>query len=57
MYGFTSKSLGLGMWAEWIDEPDLGPDELQDPGAAFIVFRPGYYEEEQARMVAAGLIP
>lgn len=55
--GFTSKSLGLGMWADWIDEPDLESDELLAPGAAFIIFRPGYYEEEQARMVAAGLVP
>ena len=55
--GFTSKALGLGMWADWIDEPDLEPDELQDPGMSFIIFRPGYYEEEEARMVAAGLIP
>src|SRR5262249_47192596 len=56
-HGFTSKLLGLGMWADWIDEPDLTPDELQDPAQAFIVFRPGYYEEDNARMVAAGLIP
>jgi len=55
--GFTSKSLGLGMWAEWIDESDLEPDELLDPGMSFIIFRPGYYEEEHARKVAAGLVP
>jgi hypothetical protein len=45
------------MWADWIDEPDLESDELLAPGAAFIIFRPGYYDEEQARMVAAGLVP
>jgi hypothetical protein len=55
--GFTSKALGLGMWADWIDEPDLEPDELRDAGAAFIIFRPGYYEEEQARLAASGLLP
>jgi hypothetical protein len=55
--GFTSKALGLGMWADWIDESDLEPDELLDPGMSFIIFRPGYYEEEHARMVAAGLVP
>jgi hypothetical protein len=55
--GFTSKVLGLGMWADWIDEPDLEPNELLDPGMAFIIFRPGYYEEEQARMVAAASVP
>ena len=56
-HGFTSKLLGLGMWADWIDEPDLTPDELQDPAQSFIIFRPGYYEEEQARLRAAGLVP
>jgi hypothetical protein len=55
--GFISHVLGLGMWADWIDEPDLEPDELLNPGMSFIIFRPGYYEEEQARMVAAGLLP
>lgn len=55
--GFTSKALGLGMWADWIDEPDLEPDMLLDPGMSFIIFRPGYYEEEQARLVASGLLP
>jgi hypothetical protein len=55
--GFTSKALGLGMWADWIDEPDLEPDELRDAGASFIIFRPGYYEEEQARLVASGVLP
>ena len=55
--GFTSKALGLGMWADWIDERDLEPDELLDPGMSFIIFRPGYFEEEHARMVAAGLLP
>lgn len=56
-YGFTSRLLGLNMWADWIDTPDLEPDELQDPALSFLVFRPGYYEEEQARMIRAGLIP
>jgi hypothetical protein len=55
--GFTSKALGLGMWVDWVVESDLEPDELLDPGMSFIIFRPGYYEEEQARMVAAGLVP
>ena len=55
--GFISKALGLGMWADWIDVPDLAPDELQEPALSFIIFRPGYYEEERARKVAAGLIP
>lgn len=55
--GFTSKALGLGMWADWIDEPDLESDELRDAGGAFIIFRPGYYEEEQARLVTSGLLP
>jgi hypothetical protein len=54
--GFDSRALGLGMWADWIDEPDLEPEMLLDPGMSFIIFRPGYYEEEQARMVAAGLV-
>jgi hypothetical protein len=56
-HGFTSKVLGLGMWADWIDVPDLAPEELQEPAMSFIIFRPGYYEEEQARLAAAGLIP
>ena len=55
--GFTSKALGLEMWADWIDESDLEPEMLVDSGMSFIIFRPGYYEEEQARMVAAGLVP
>lgn len=55
--GFISKALGLGMWVDWVVESDLEPDELLDPGMSFIIFRPGYYEEEQARMVASGLIP
>ncbi len=55
--GFNSKALGLGMWADWIDEPDLEPEMELDPGMSFIIFRPGYYEEEQARMEAAGLVP
>ena len=54
--GFLSKALGLGMWVDWVVESDLEPDELLDPGMSFIIFRPGYYEEEQARMVAAGLM-
>ena len=45
------------MGADWIDEPDLELDELEEPAQGFIVFRPGYYEEEHARMVATGLIP
>jgi hypothetical protein len=56
-FGFTSKALGLGMSADWIDEPDLDTDLLKEPASVFIVFRPGYYEEESARMVAAGLVP
>ncbi|MEO7592258.1 MAG: hypothetical protein ABI134_13670 [Byssovorax sp.] len=55
--GFTSKALGLEMWADWIDEPELEPDMLLDPGMSFLIFRPGYYEEEQARMAASGLLP
>jgi hypothetical protein len=55
--GFTSKALGLGMWVDWVVESDLEPDELQDPGMSFIIFRPGYYEEEHERMVASGLLP
>jgi hypothetical protein len=55
--GFTSKVLGLGMWADWIDETDLSASELAEPGASFIAFRPDYYEQERARMVAAGLLP
>src|SRR5262245_2525310 len=55
--GFTSKVLGLGMCADWIDESDLSSSELAEPGASFIVFRPGYHEQEHARMVAAGLVP
>ena len=54
--GFTSKLLGLGMWADWIDEAELDADELQDPAASFIIFRHGYYEEERARLASAGLI-
>lgn len=55
--GFTSKALGLGMWADWVDEPDLEPEMLLDPGMSFLIFRPGYSEEEHERMVASGLIP
>jgi hypothetical protein len=42
--GFLSKALGLYMFADWIDEPDLDPDELQQPGQAFVVFQPSYYD-------------
>jgi hypothetical protein len=55
--GFTSKALGLGMWVDWVVESDLEPDELLDPAMSFIIFRPGYYEEEHERLVAAGLLP
>lgn len=55
--GFTSKALGLTMGADWIDEPDLGPDELSDPAEGFVIFRPGYWEQERARIAAAGLLP
>jgi hypothetical protein len=54
--GFTSELLGLGMWADWIDEPDLEPADVAKPAMSFIVFRPGYHQEERARMLAAGLI-
>ncbi len=52
----SARRLGLGMWADWIDEPNLSPEQLAAPGESFIVFRPGYCEQERARMVAAGLI-
>ncbi|WP_437484978.1 hypothetical protein WME75_46370 [Sorangium sp. So ce1014] len=54
--GFNSKALGLGMWADWIDEPELEPDELLDPAASFIVFCPGYYEQAWTRMADSGLV-
>jgi hypothetical protein len=55
--GFTSKALGLEMWADWVNEPDLEPEMWLDPGMSFLIFRPGYYEEEQARMEAIGFVP
>ncbi len=54
--GFTSTALGLGMWADWLDAPGVDDELRSKPGASFIAFRAGYYEEERARMLAAGLI-
>lgn len=48
--GFISKLLGLGMWADWIDEPDIPPDLADEPAASFIIFREGYYEYERDRI-------
>lgn len=50
-YGFISKALGLGMWADWIDVTDLEPDELLEPAESFIIFRPGYFEEDKPQIV------
>ena len=55
--GFISTALGLSMYAPSIDEPDLDEEGRREPAQSFLAFRPGYYEEEQARMAAAGLVP
>jgi len=47
--GFISRFLGLSMYAPMIDESDLNEDEALRPGESFMVFKPGYYEEELAR--------
>lgn len=47
--GFISRFLGLSMYAPLIDESDLNEDEARRPGESFMVFKPGYYEEELAR--------
>lgn len=50
--GFLSRALGLAMWADWIDEPDLDDDERRMPARSFMVFRKGYYEDELRRMAS-----
>ena len=54
--GFTSKFLGLSMWADWIDEADLPPEDLSAPAMSFLIFRDGYHEQERARLQVAGLV-
>jgi hypothetical protein len=51
--GFVSAALGLSMYAPFIDEADLDDDERAEPAETFLAFRPRYYEEETARMMAA----
>lgn len=48
--GFVSTELGLSMYAPSIDEPDLDDEERAEPAQSFLVFRPGYYEEEWTRL-------
>jgi hypothetical protein len=48
--GFVSTALGLSMYAPSIDEPDLDDEERAEPAQSFLVFRPGYYEEERERL-------
>ncbi|WP_394844974.1 hypothetical protein LZC95_48975 [Pendulispora brunnea] len=48
--GFVSKALGLSMYAPLIDVPDLDEDDRTAPGQGFMVFRPGYYEEEEEHL-------
>lgn len=55
--GFTSAAMGLSMFSDQIDEPDLDERERAAPAQSFLAFRPGYYEQENARLLAAGLIP
>jgi hypothetical protein len=50
--GFVSTALGLSMYAPFIDQPDLDAEERAAPGEGFLVFRPGYYDEERARLAA-----
>lgn len=50
--GFLSDALGLSMHAPMLDEPDLDADELAAPARSFLVFRPGYYEQERTRIDA-----
>jgi hypothetical protein len=52
-HGFTSKPLGLGMWAEWIDEPDVLDEERDAPAMSFSICRPGFSEEERERSETA----
>lgn len=58
-YGFISHVLGLSMGAEGIDVPDaeLEFGEMHEPAVSFLVFKPGYWEEERERLVKAGLVP
>lgn len=49
--GFTSKVLGLGMWSDWIDDTDLDSVQLKDPALSFLIFRPGYYEEDRPPLI------
>ncbi len=51
--GFVSTHLGLKMGADWLDEPDLLPDDVDAPAQAFIAFRPGYLDEESVMIAAA----
>jgi hypothetical protein len=53
-YGFLSRALGLGMWADWIDVPDLDETQTRAPAASFTVFRRGYNEEEDVRLGGLG---
>ena len=50
--GFVSAALGLSMYAPSIDEPDIDDEERAERAQSFLVFRPGYYEEERRRLKA-----
>jgi hypothetical protein len=50
--GFVSRALGLSMYAPFIDERDLEDDEKNEPALGFVIFKPGYYEEENLRLEA-----
>jgi hypothetical protein len=47
---FVSKRLDLSMHAPLIDEPDLDEQERAEPAQSFLVFRPGYHDEERERL-------
>jgi hypothetical protein len=55
--GFVSRTLGLSMYAPEIDEPDLDDEEQAMPAQCFLVFRPGYWEAERARLGIAETPP
>jgi hypothetical protein len=50
--GFTSVALGLSMYAPEIDDDDLTEEERALPAEGFLVFQPGYYEDERRRIEA-----